>query len=138
MWSWRRSIFSLIRKLKTGRPEYSLTPQPLRPITSHFCLTFAIANPGQPLLRCITVSLDSPHNLHTGDTSWPSIWCFIEFTRSAYSCAAHTIASVSFLGCTTFNHCHVVPVLIFSVSFRNLPWTVFPATDLSSSLLNVF
>ena len=25
-------------KIKIGRPEHSLTPHPLRPITSHFCL----------------------------------------------------------------------------------------------------
>ena len=36
--------FSLIKKLKIGRPEHSLTPTPLRPITSHFCL-----NPPPPL-----------------------------------------------------------------------------------------
>ena len=30
--------FSLIKK-KIGRPEHSLTPHPLRSITSHFCLT---------------------------------------------------------------------------------------------------
>ena len=30
--------FSLIKKIKTGRAEHSLTP-PLRPITSDFCLT---------------------------------------------------------------------------------------------------
>ena len=27
------------KKIKIGRPEHSLTPHPLRPITSHFCLT---------------------------------------------------------------------------------------------------
>ena len=27
------------KKIKIGRPEHSLNPQPLRPITSHFCLT---------------------------------------------------------------------------------------------------
>ena len=31
--------FSLIKKIKIGRPEHSLTPAPLRPITSHFYLT---------------------------------------------------------------------------------------------------
>ena len=30
---------SLIKKIKLGRPEHLLTPIPLRPITSHFCLT---------------------------------------------------------------------------------------------------
>ena len=30
--------FSLIRKIKVGRPEHSLTPHSLLPITSHFCL----------------------------------------------------------------------------------------------------
>ena len=30
---------SLITKIKIGRPEHLLTPTPLRPITSHFCLT---------------------------------------------------------------------------------------------------
>ena len=32
-------IFFNNEKIKTGRPEYSLTPYPLHPITSHFCLT---------------------------------------------------------------------------------------------------
>ena len=27
------------KKVKIGHPENSLTPHPLRPITSHFCLT---------------------------------------------------------------------------------------------------
>ena len=31
--------FSLIKKAKTGRPESSLTPHPLHPITYHFFLT---------------------------------------------------------------------------------------------------
>ena len=31
--------FSLIKKLKIGRPEHLIAPTPLRPITSHFCLT---------------------------------------------------------------------------------------------------
>ena len=31
--------FSLIKKLKIGRPDHSLTPHRLRPITSYFCLT---------------------------------------------------------------------------------------------------
>ena len=30
--------FSLIKKIKIGRPEHSLTPHPVRPITSHFSL----------------------------------------------------------------------------------------------------
>ena len=58
-----------------------------------------LANIGQPLLRCITIPVYWLHNLHIGDISWPSIWCFIEFTRSTCSCTAHTIASVSFLRC---------------------------------------
>ena len=32
---------SLIKK-KIGRPEYSLPPIPVRPITSHFCLTLLL------------------------------------------------------------------------------------------------
>ena len=32
--------FSLIKKIKIGRPEHSLTPHPLRPIASHFFLTY--------------------------------------------------------------------------------------------------
>ena len=31
--------FSLIKKIKIRRPEHSLNPHPLRPITSHFCLS---------------------------------------------------------------------------------------------------
>ena len=30
---------SLIKKIMIGRPEHSLIPHPIRPITSHFCLT---------------------------------------------------------------------------------------------------
>ena len=29
---------SLIKKIKFGRPEHLLTPTPVHPITSHFCL----------------------------------------------------------------------------------------------------
>ena len=55
---------------------------------------FKWANTGQPLLRCISASFASPHNLHIGDKSWFSIWCYIDFPSSACSCAAHTISSV--------------------------------------------
>ena len=82
---------------------------------------FDLANTGQLLLKCITVLLDFPHNIHIGDISWSSRWCFIEFTCSACSCVAHTIASVSFLRCPSFNYCHVLSVLTFSVYFKNLP-----------------
>ena len=34
----RNPIF-VNKKIKIGRPEHSLTPHPIRPITSHFCLT---------------------------------------------------------------------------------------------------
>ena len=52
-----KTQFSLIKK-KIGRPEYSLTPYPLRPIVSQFCLT-PPPNPPQPPLQsgrhtCIT------------------------------------------------------------------------------------
>ena len=30
--------FSLIKKVKTGRPEHSLPPTSLRPVVSHFCI----------------------------------------------------------------------------------------------------
>ena len=99
---------------------------------------FNLANTGQLLMRCITVSLDSPHNLHISDTSWPSIWYFIEFTRSACSCATHTIASVSFLRCPSFNHCHVFSALTLSVSFRNLLWSGFSSHCLVSSSFKRF
>ena len=89
------------------------------PTTSCQIRYFDLANTGRPLLGCITVSLDSPHNLRIGDTSWMSIWFFIKFTCSACSCAAHTIVSVSFLSCSPFSNCHVLSVLTFSVSFRN-------------------
>ena len=47
--------FSLIKKIKTGRPKHSLTPHPLRSITSHF----ALAPPSPPVPQsgrhmCIT------------------------------------------------------------------------------------
>ena len=83
---------------------------------------FDLGNTVQPLLRCITVSLDSSHNLHIGDTSRPSRCCFIEFTRSAYPFAAHTVFSISFWKCLPINHCHVLSVFIFYASFRNLSW----------------
>ena len=35
------------KKIKIGRPEHSLTPHPLRPITSHFCLTPHPSSPPQ-------------------------------------------------------------------------------------------
>ena len=101
---------------------------------------FDLANTGQPLLKCITVLLDFPHNIHIGDISWSSRWCFIEFTCSACSCVAHTIASVSFLRCPSFNYCHVLSVLTFSVYFKNLPKSGitefrYPYIHISISLL---
>ena len=86
------------------------------PIISCRIWYFDLRNTGKPLLRCITVSLDSPRNLHIGDISWPSIWCFIKFTCCAFFCFAHAIASVSFLRCLRFNHCHVMSILTFFVS----------------------
>ena len=44
-----KTQFSLIKK-KIGRPEYSLTPYPLRPIVSQFCLT-PPPNPPNPLFK---------------------------------------------------------------------------------------
>ena len=41
-------IFFNNEKIKTGRPEYSLTPHPLHPITSHFCLTPPPLHPRTP------------------------------------------------------------------------------------------
>ena len=38
VWSCRKSNF-LLKKIKIRRPKHSLTRTPLRPITSHFCLT---------------------------------------------------------------------------------------------------
>ena len=81
---------------------------------------FDLANTGQPH-RSTTISLDSPHNLHIGDSSWPSICCFMEFTHSACSCAAHTIASVYSLSLYLLRIYH---------------GAAFPATDFSLRLLN--
>ena len=54
--------YSLIKKIKIGRPEHSLTPYPLRPITSHFCLTPSTSpHPLHPLQSgchmCLTPNL---------------------------------------------------------------------------------
>ena len=84
---------------------------------------FHLVNTGEPLLRCIK------------PTHWWHILtvnkCFIEFSWSDYFCAPHVISSVSFFRCNPFNHCHVLSVLTFCVSFlRNLltcPWLVFPS-----------
>ena len=43
------------KKIKTGRPEHSLTPHPLHPITSHFCL-----NPPPPLLKVDVICVSPP------------------------------------------------------------------------------
>ena len=50
--------YSLIKKIKIGRPEHSLTPYPLRPITSHFPPT-----PSTPFK--VDVICVSPLILHT-------------------------------------------------------------------------
>ena len=46
--------FSLIKKIKIGRPEHSLTflPPSLRPITFHFCITPQPPQSGRHM--CIT------------------------------------------------------------------------------------
>ena len=36
-------IFFNNKKIKTGRPEYLLTPHPLHPITSHFALPLPVS-----------------------------------------------------------------------------------------------
>ena len=35
------------KKIKIGRQEHSLTPHPLRPIASHFCLTPPLLPPSK-------------------------------------------------------------------------------------------
>ena len=46
--------FSLIKKIKIGCPEHSLTPTPLRPITSHFCLTAPPTTPLKVDIICVS------------------------------------------------------------------------------------
>ena len=43
------------KKIKIGRPEHSLTPTPLRPITSHFYLKPPPPQSGRHM--CITLSM---------------------------------------------------------------------------------
>ena len=58
VWSWRRSNFFFNKKIKIERPEHLLHPHPLRPITSHFCLTHLPTQPQLPQVErhicCIT------------------------------------------------------------------------------------
>ena len=49
-----------------------------------------------PLTMCHTVSVDSPHNLHSGVCVVLSMLCLIEFVLKACSCAASIKSSVSF------------------------------------------
>ena len=50
-----------------------------------------------PLKMCHTVSVDSPHKLHSGVSEVLSTLCLIEFLLKACSCAASIKPSVSFL-----------------------------------------
>ena len=43
------------KKIKIGRPEQSLTPHPLRPITPHFCLI--------PPLKVDVISISPPKKI---------------------------------------------------------------------------
>ena len=54
----QNSIFFNNKKIKIGRPEHSLTPTPLRPITSHFCLT-----PYPPQRRHMCITPNRPEGL---------------------------------------------------------------------------
>ena len=49
----RNPIF-VNKKIKIGRPEHSLTPHPLRPITSHFCLTPPPPSPFKVDVICVS------------------------------------------------------------------------------------
>ena len=48
------------------------------PTISCWVQCFDLAYTRQPLLTCITLSPDWLHNIHIGDTSWPSLCRFIE------------------------------------------------------------
>ena len=43
------------KKIKIGRSEHSLTPHPLRPITSHLCLT--LPSPLNVDVLCVSITL---------------------------------------------------------------------------------
>ena len=47
-------IFLNKKKIKTGRPEYSLSPTHLRPVTSYFCLIHPTPLPQSENHMCIT------------------------------------------------------------------------------------
>ena len=98
---------------------------------------FDLANTGKPLLRCISVPLSLPHNLHISDTFWSSVLCFIEFTRSACSCTAYSIASVYFLRCppSTIDMYSLCSFSLYLLRIHH--GAVFSATDLFSPLLNI-
>ena len=82
-------------------------------------------------------STQLPHNLHIGDTFWPSVVCFIEFTRSACSCAAYSITSVYFLRCTP-STIGMYSLCSFSLYLLGIHHgAVFSATYLFSPLLNI-
>ena len=51
-------IFFNNNKKKIGRPEHSLPPTPIRPITSHLCLT--LYRPQSGLHMCIIPESDYP------------------------------------------------------------------------------
>ena len=46
--------FSLTKKIKIRHPKHLLTPHPLRPITSHICLTPTPTPPQNGRHMCIT------------------------------------------------------------------------------------
>ena len=55
--------FSSIKKIKIGRPEHSLPPTPLCPITSHFCLNPTPHPPHPPPQKKMDVICVSPLSL---------------------------------------------------------------------------
>ena len=66
------------KKIKIGRPEHSLNPQPLRPITSHFCLT-----PPPPPLKVNVIRASTLMTMMMSLSSWsvlPLYSCSIKGT----------------------------------------------------------
>ena len=76
---------SLIKKIKIGRPEHSLNPHPLRPITSHFslCLSLSLS-----VSLCLALSLSLSLSLPTAIPLKVEVICVspLIYIQSSYSC----------------------------------------------------
>ena len=91
-------------------------------ITLCLCLYSFCANILHSSIRWVIYSSLSPRIPHFSETSWQSIFFFIQFVIGTCYCAAYIVSSFKYPSVILP---HVSSLLTFSVSLINLPWSYF-------------